>query len=110
MEALRRAEWEERCYFRLFQRGKHFTVVEMQPFDEPDYDQARFLNDIRYATEPEAQSVCDEVVDFLIASKMESLSSQIRPKALWECYLEATEQTHKQARERSGYYRATFVP
>jgi hypothetical protein len=50
-------------YYRLFvDRDDNPCVVCLQPFDEDDYDQKRFINEDRYETEEEAE-------DALIALK-----------------------------------------
>jgi len=46
---------ENPCYFRIMINKEGFVVFpEMQDFDEPDYDQTKFLNEEKYKTESEA--------------------------------------------------------
>ena len=50
-------------YYRLYvpKDTKVPTVICMQDFDSLDYDDTRFLNDVRYETEEEAQAELDRL-------------------------------------------------
>lgn len=50
-------------YYRIYRshQTEEWVPVCMQSFDECDYDQSRFLNDVHYESENEAQAFIDHV-------------------------------------------------
>lgn len=56
LDELRTFEEANKPYYRLFiDRDDKPVVVCLQPFDEADYDQSRFINKKRYETEEAAE-------------------------------------------------------
>lgn len=46
-------------YYKIIRTGKELSVACLQDFDEPDYDQSRFLSPFKYPTEEEAQALAN---------------------------------------------------
>lgn len=65
-------------YFRLYwPEGKDPCVVMMQWFDEPDYDQDRFLSDARFDSEAEAESGLETALCYIVGHRVREIEKAV---------------------------------
>ena len=80
-------------YYRIYKsrnEPQKLVVVELQWWDELDYDNKRFLNEEKYPSEEAAQAVIDQLIGFLHRTDALVLMDKMSPKGLWAYYLEET--------------------
>ena len=49
-----------KCYWRILKTENKLCIVEMQNFDEYDYDQKKFITEQRFDTEEQAREFLDK--------------------------------------------------
>jgi len=62
-------------YYKIIRVGKELSVACLQDFDEPDYDQSRFLSPFKYPTEEEAQAVINGIKLYMADRVMAALDN-----------------------------------
>lgn len=53
-------------YYKIIRKDGGLAVVCLQDFDEPDYDQRKFLSQYKYSTEEEAEEVINGIKCFIV--------------------------------------------
>ena len=91
---VRALEEADRPYHRIIRNGA-FIPVELQHFDEYDYDQKRFLNEEHYESAEAAQAVIDQIMGFLFRTNALQLLELVSPAGLRAHYLQETQGTRE---------------